>query len=517
MLRIFLSFKLISDVDVKKRMNVAAVDLRMLNQVLLIMQKVEKKILRIVRQTIATHRMFAVGDSVLVAVSGGADSVALAQVLITLAGEYSLRLAVAHLNHSLRGKAADSDAEFVAAFARGLNLPVYIEKKDVRAFQRRRHLSLEEAARQVRYEFFDKIAVRYGFNKIALGHHGHDNAELVLMNLLRGSGPLGLSGIIPVRDGKIVRPFIHLKRSDIQAYIAEKKLPHVTDASNADTSLRRNRIRHHLIPELENTYNPGIVDTLNRLGTIMRAEDQWIEGHLSPVFNKCVTTKRSGAISLDIARLGKLATAAKRRIIRKAIFSVKKDLRRITLLHVDDVLTLMEKGPDHGCLNLPRGIQVARNAAELTITCGGPSPLTNQGKRAGSMAADYQYSISSPGTLCIQEAGVIITLTEIGVDDVPELKNIDRRLAFFDMASLHFPLVVRNIRPGDRFSPLGLNGSQKVKKYFNNHKIPGCERRKCAVLLSDGRIIWLVGHRIENCVKLGPNTRQVLKAELLLA
>ncbi len=489
----------------------------MLIQVLLIMQNIEKMILNTVRETVAVYRMFAVGDSVLVAVSGGADSVALAQVLITLAGEYSLRLAVAHLNHSLREEAADSDAEFVAAFARGLNLPGYIEKKDVRAFQRRRHLSLEEAARQVRYEFFDKIAVRYGFNKIALAHHGHDNAELVLMNLLRGSGPLGLSGIIPVRDGKIVRPFIHLKRSDIQAYIAEKKLPHITDASNADTSLRRNRIRHHLIPELETNYNPAIVDTLNRLGTIMRAEDQWIEDLLSPVFKECVAVKQSGTISLDIARLGKLAAAAQRRIVRKAIFSVKKDLRRITLVHVDAVIALMEKGPAGGCLNLPQGIQAARNAVQLTITSGRPLPLTSHSKRAGPLAADYHYTISRPGTLCVREAGVLIMLTEIGVDDVPELKNIGRRLAFFDMTSLQFPLVVRSIRPGDRFSPLGLDGSQKVKKYFINHKIPACQRRKSAVLLSEGRIIWLVGHRIDNCVKLGPHTRHVLKAELLLA
>jgi tRNA(Ile)-lysidine synthase len=481
------------------------------------MQKVEKKILRTVRQTIAAHRMFAAGDSVLVAVSGGADSVVLAQVLVTLAGDYSLRLAVAHLNHSLREKAADRDAEFVAAFARRLNLPVYIEKKDVRAYQRRRRLSLEEAARQVRYEFFNKVAARCGFNKIALGHHGHDNAELVLMNLLRGSGPLGLSGIMPVRDGKIVRPLIGLKRSDIRAYIAEKNLPHVTDASNADTSLRRNRIRHQLIPELENNYNPAIVDTLNRLGSIMRAEDEWIEDHLSPVFKKCAAVKRSGAVSLDIARLRPLATAAQRRIVRKAIFCVKKDLRRITLLHVDAVLNLVEKGPEHGCLNLPQGIQAARNAAELTIAAGRPSPSTNQGRRAGPGTADYQYTIRRPGTLGIQEAGVFITLTEIGVEDVPELKNIGRRLAFFDRASLQFPLVVRNIRPGDRFSPLGLNGSQKVKKYFNAHKIPGLQRRKCAVLLSEGRIIWLVGHQIDNCVKLGPHTRQVLKAELLLA
>ena len=206
---------------------------------------IENKILRIVRETISVHRIFSRGDSVLVAVSGGPDSIALVHVILTLAAEYSLRPAIAHLNHCLRGLDSDRDAEFVIATARQLGVPIYAERKDVLAFQRSHRLSPEEAGRKIRYDFYDTVAEKYGFNKIALGHHSDDNAEQVLINLLRGSGPLGLSGIAPVREGKIVRPLICLRRSEIIDYLAEKKLAYVTDKSNTDPAFMRNKIRHH--------------------------------------------------------------------------------------------------------------------------------------------------------------------------------------------------------------------------------------------------------------------------------
>ena len=163
--------------------------------------------------------MFSRGDSVLVAVSGGPDSVALVHVIRTLAVEYSLRPAIAHLNHCLRGPDSDRDAEFVIAIARQLGVPIYAERKDVLAFQRSCRLSPEDAARRIRYKFYEEVAAKYGFNKIALGHHSDDNAELVLINLLRGSGPSGLSGIAPVREGKIVRPLIYLRRSESPGWV----------------------------------------------------------------------------------------------------------------------------------------------------------------------------------------------------------------------------------------------------------------------------------------------------------
>jgi len=477
---------------------------------------VEKKVLRTVRRTVAEHRMLAAGDSVLIGVSGGPDSVALAYVLHTLAAEYSLRLAVAHVNHCLRGSDSDRDAEFVADMARQIGLPFYIEKKDVFQIQQREQLCLEEAGREVRYRFFDQVSAAYGFNKIAVGHHGNDNAELVLMNLLRGSGSLGLSGIAPVRDGKIIRPLIHLERSEIVDYIAEKRLACVADASNSDLSFKRNRIRHHLIPELEKSYNPAIVKTINRLGAILRAEDQWIEQLLRSNFNDCISVMAPGVVRINLKPLQGLAPAARRRIIRRGILTVKKDLRRISLGHIDDVLLLVDKGQGTS-LNLPAGIRVMRLATELMIYSGRSGRAANDGGFDDSAATDYRYMVRAPGTLNIRQAGAAIKLTEIEAGDLPDFSTVGKNLAFIDMDCLQFPLVVRNRRPGDRFSPLGLNGTQKVKKFFSDNKISGLERQLCPLVLSGGNIIWVVGHRIDDRVKVVSATRRILKAELLLA
>jgi tRNA(Ile)-lysidine synthase len=479
--------------------------------------KAEMKVLRTVRQAIGEHRMLAAGDSVLVAVSGGRDSITLAHVMYTLVGELRLRLAFAHLNHGLRGIDSDRDAEFVADVARQIDVPCYIEKRDVRRHHRSGRMSLEEAGRKVRYEFLEDTAVRHGFNKIAVGHHSNDNAELVLMNLMRGSGPLGLSGMLPVRGAKIIRPLIHLNRSEIVDYIAEKKLNYVTDASNLDLSYRRNRIRHRLIPEIEKSFNPAIVNALNRLGDILRAEDEWIEDLLAEEFDHCISARNSDGVYLDIRRLKGLPVAAKRRVIRKAILTVKKDLRRVTLSHIDAVLALIDKKQVTGTLNLPDGILAILKDAVLKIDK--PTNDNPDEPRPGGdpVLNDYRYLVSAPVDLLIEEAGVTLKLTEIGIDELTDLDHAGRQTAYFDRDRIQTPLIVRNARPGDRFAPLGVDGTQKVKKYFIDHKIPVHQRRRCPLLLSGTDIIWVAGHRIGNCAKVVSTTRRILKAELLLA
>ena len=480
--------------------------------------KATARVTRKVRQTIADHRMLEYGDSVLIALSGGADSVVLAHVLHSLATEYGLRLAVAHLNHQLRDTESDRDADFVAEFSGKLALPYYIEKADVRHLQRESRFSLEEAAREARYAYFERIAAKNRFTKIATGHHANDNAELVLLNLMRGSGPLGLSGIRPIRDDNIIRPLIDLKRSEIMNYIDELKLPYVTDSSNSDLAFRRNRIRHHLIPDLESHYNPEIIAALNRLGNIIRAEDDWMDSLIKPEFNRCVVIEASDAVSIDLKCMAQLAFAVKRRLIRKAIFCVKKNLRRITLQHIDAVLCLADSGSSPSCLDLPDNICVTvAGGNELTIKKVFAGRSINSEDNSDPRGHDYQYFLSGPGVFHVEEANATIRLTEISMADLPDYTETGREMALLDMDSVHFPLVVRNMRAGDRFSPLGVNGTQKVKKYFNDHKIPRSWRRMCPLLICRDKIIWIAGHRIDNSVKLVSTTRRVLKAELLLA
>ena len=231
------------------------------------------------------------GDAVLVAVSGGPDSMALLHLLVALSPALSLRLGVAHLDHGLRKEAAQRDAAFVAGAAAGLGLPCHVGKENVTAYRDRHRLNLEEAARTIRYRFLGQTAAAYGYSRLATGHQADDNAELVLMNLLRGSGPGGLAGIPPRRrlseaDGPpgrpgaridIIRPLIAVTREEVLAYLSDRSIAHVTDDSNSDPAYLRNRLRRDLIPHLARAYNPRIAAALNRLSAILRSEDEWAD------------------------------------------------------------------------------------------------------------------------------------------------------------------------------------------------------------------------------------------------
>lgn len=484
------------------------------------------KLLHNVEQTIKKYRMLKQGDSVLVCVSGGSDSVALLHILHKLTSKFSLRLGVAHLNHGLRQKDSDNDAEFVATLAGDLDLPCYVSKEDVRTFQRQHKLSMEEAARRIRYAFYDKVAGKNRFNKIALGHNSNDNAELILMYLFRGSGPLGISGMPPVRNTgnpgtKIVRPLIMATKSEISGFLKEKGLKHVFDISNLDTKYLRNRIRHHLIPSLKESYNPGIIKSLNRLASIIRVEEDWIEEIIEPVFKQSVLDIKNDKITLSVPIINKIHIAARRRIIRKAVATIKGDLKRITFAHIDSIVTLLKDKSVYNCLDLPGRIRVKRNRDVLFLSKE-KKRLRDLNIRSGkTKEVSFEYSILKPGVkpelIFVKKTGLHLKFTIIDIDHLPDTCCAGHNVAFFDMDTLNFPLVLRSFQTGDRFNPLGMNGSQKVKKFLINNKIPKPERFRYPILLSKGKIVWVIGLRIADFVKVKPSTKIVLKAELSLA
>jgi tRNA(Ile)-lysidine synthase len=483
------------------------------------MPNIEKKILRTVEHAIIARRMVEAGDSVLVGVSGGPDSVALVHILLALAPKFSFQVAIAHLNHCLRQDESARDEAFVVALAEQLDLPVHVERQDVRRYQKNHHLSLEEAARQVRYRFYHATASKFGYEKIALGHHSDDNAELILMVLLRGSGPLGLSGIPPVRDDKIVRPLIDIKRHEIMDYIAVKGLDCVVDSSNRDTQYLRNKVRNRLIPELKAEYNPKLIDSLNRLAAILDAEERWIENLIQPIFKKVIDFEKQGRIGFGIEQLNQQTIAVRRRLIRWAILKVKGNLRRIAFVHVEAAVKLAQKGADSGSLDLPDRIRIFRQNDVLIISGEAQNLRHLASAPLFSSTPDYEYRLSRPGEIFIKEAALKIRFSETPREHTPDWRSSGEgtRVSYFDMDKIRFPLVIRNFRPGDRFSPLGMTGRQKLKKFFIDHKVSRAERKKCPILLSRNQIIWVVGHRLDNAVKIGSQTRRLLKAELSLA
>ncbi|MFW6241977.1 MAG: tRNA lysidine(34) synthetase TilS [Thermodesulfobacteriota bacterium] len=477
-------------------------------------------LLQTVLRAISRFSMLTSGDRVLVAVSGGPDSVALLHLLLRIAPEYSLSLGVAHLNHGLRGRASDRDAEFTAALARDHDLPFYAGRRNVDALRRAEGLSPEEAARKARHGFLAEIRRTEGYRRLALGHHADDNAELVLMRLIQGGGPAGTAGMAPVRDDGVVRPLIQARRTDIEAFLRAEGIGWVADESNADPRFLRNRIRSRLIPLLREEFNPAIVDALNRYAEIRREEETWLSGLTRELAESCTLrpikagsdaeAETDGRV-LSVPCLRTLPIALRRRVVRRTLEVVRGHLRRITLDHLNGVLALVDGDGRHRRLDLPGRVRVVRTGEEMRIR-----RLAVPLRNAGASAPAFAYEMEGPGVLALPEIDARLSLSIIPRPSDRAVRHAGQHVAFFDMKKVRFPLVVRNARPGDRFTPLGMSGSQSVSDFLINRKIPLPDRPRCPVLLSGNRIIWVAGGRIDDAVKLTHSAESVLKAEIFL-
>jgi len=472
---------------------------------------------QIVIRTIAAHRMFQSGDKVLVGVSGGPDSVALLHLLMEMGPDCDLTLAIVHLNHDLRGTASDRDADFVTALAQRFNLALFSERRDVLRYRRRHRLSVETAARRVRYAFFSEIMEAYGFNKIALGHHMDDNAELVLMNLFRGSGPTGLSGIPPVRDNKIVRPLIDLTRRQIMDYLIREEHDYVIDASNADRRHLRNRIRSELLPTLTAEYNRRLVNNLNKMAAVFRSEDRWIEQTLAPIFDTCLIERTRNKIIFSIPGVADLDPAVQRRLFRRAIKLLAGDLRRISFGNIEAVLALLTARQSWKSIDLPHRIRVRLTDKALVFSREKGSLRNIPPDGPAGTKPSFIYHYTPPGELIINEIDLRLVFSILAIGEFSlEFHEADPA-AYLDLEKLTFPVIIRNRKAGDRFSPLGLGGTQSVRKFLAGREKDHRKRFLCPVMVSKDRIVWVIGYRIANEVKIGPGTRHALKVQVLLA
>jgi len=455
---------------------------------------------RKIRQTIARHALLKGGERVLLGVSGGPDSMALLHALWEMRGEFGLRLAVAHLDHGLRPEAAAEEI-FVRQAALGLGLPFVSERADVRGLAERKRLPLEEAAREARYGFLTKAAVELSAVKIALGHTADDQAESVLMRLLRGSGTRGLSGIPPKRTDLFIRPLIEVYRRDVESFLRERGVPSREDASNRSPRFLRNRIRHELIPALE-TYNPRIRRILCETAERFRREEDFWENLVGEQFPSLVRHHEADGLGLDIPLLAALPAPLRLRVFRRAVEVLLGNLRGFGFPHFQAVENLWPNpGPNKG-IRLPRGIGVSKCYGELVFS-------RDQGKGFA-----FEYAVSRPGILQIPEIGRAMRFS---VRDRARAESFGEKpeIALLEGDHIRFPLIVRSFRPGDRFQPLGMKGQKKIKDYFIDQKIPLGRRRKIPLLVFQGQVLWVAGLRLDHRYRLKPESRRVLEAELL--
>ena len=464
--------------------------------------------IREIKKAIEKNHLLEGGEKVIVAVSGGPDSVALLKVLEMLSAEYRLALIVAHLNHGLR-EDAPSEERFVYKMATDMGFVFESKSIDVRSLRKRTGKCIEDISREVRYDFLNYVANRHGAQRIALGHNSNDQTETVLMNFLRGSGPTGLKGILPARDSVYIRPLLCVTRNEIMSFLELHRLPFITDASNTDPAYLRNRIRHSLIPELKARYNPRLEESMTRMAEIMRLEDDYIKGVTGKILSDWGVTAAHGEINISIHDLVKYHQAIQRRIMKHLLERLTTHSQRIGHIHVKAALDLLHSDRPGAYVNLPCGIDVRREYNALVIVKRKESEEEIPRRRCN----DLRYEVSLPGAVRIAELGK--TMTFGFAESAIGIESHGRGTAFMDYDRMALPLVVRTVRPGDRIQLLGMEGTKKIKSVFIDEKIPLRQRKRIPLLLDQDAVIWIAGLRLSERVKITETTRQILKVEFV--
>jgi len=452
--------------------------------------------LETVRETVRRCAMLAPGDRVLVAVSGGVDSVVLLHVLREMESEFDLDLVVAHLNHGWRGEASDADARFVASLAKDAGLELVSESIAAGASAAHANLGREGAAREARRAFLAKTADRLDADRIALGHTASDRAETILFHLTRGAGSDGLGGI-DATSGRIVRPLIEVARDEILTYANAQCLAWREDASNADLSFARNRIRHRVLPELERI-NPRSTEAICRAGDLA-GDAARVEGFVVGEFwPDLATGERPGELCLRRSSLARLPIEVRRLVLREGFRRVRGDLAGIERKHVDCVAELAAAESGHRSADLPRvHVRVDGNAVTLST--------------ASPPVATHWESPVELGRNSFEERGFSLDLSVVGREGGrPQIDPADRAVEVADAERVAFPLEVRNRRPGDRFTPLGMEGTVRLKDFLINERVPFFDRGDVPLLCDRERILWVAGVRLSNDVRTSEATRRFL-------
>ena len=448
-----------------------------------------------VRATIARYGMFQPGHYVGVAVSGGADSVALLHILLDLAPTLDIRLAILHLDHMLRGGESRADAAFVRALAAKLDLPFHPREADVARLAAQSGDNLEQAARSARYEFFSEFLSKGTLDRIALGHTRSDQTETVLFRFLRGAGTAGLAGIRPTTGAGFVRPLIDIDRAAVELYLRERGIAWREDASNASTDFARNRIRHELLPQLTRDWNPSLPETLARTADWAQAEEAWWEQEITRLAGR-ILDRKPGVVLARVEDLRALPLAVARRLIRRAVEIVKGDLRSIGFEHVETILALAASTEGSGRTQAP-GLDVYRSFDWLRLAPPGMDTRENR---------NFRLPVTVPGSIEIPGTRTVIHLEVIDGRKCSYNKEMGR----LDWDRVSGALELRNWRPGDQYHPAGCDSAVKIKTLFQDSRIPLWERRTWPLITKGDEIVWTRRFGPAMSYAAAPETRSVL-------
>ncbi|MDM8527366.1 tRNA lysidine(34) synthetase TilS [Anaerolineales bacterium HSG24] len=457
--------------------------------------------------------LLAASDTIVVGVSGGADSLCLLHVLLTIRTTIPLTLIVAHLNHQLRGTESEKDELFVKDIAAQWQLPIVVERHNISQIATYNKQSIEEASRYTRYQFLGRVAQQVDASKIAVGHHADDQVETVLMHLIRGSGLSGLRGMLPLTslddfaNSHIIRPLLTISRQDITLYCQNEGLTPREDVSNQDTTFFRNRIRHALIPELKR-YNPAIQKNIRHTSQIVTAEVDFLNDAFEQYWTRLITKSTASGVIFRRDEWSLLPLAMKRRAIRRAIRTLIHSIKDIGFEHVERAINVVEQGQTGACVTLPKGVTLFVTYHDLIITTlpltvDFETPYINKGQ---------VIPITLNGVTPLGNTGWQLTAKPITKEDitVTQIKRIYGWEAYLDTETIKHTPLLRSRLPGDRFSPLGLHGRhQKIKTFMVNVKIPASQRDYVPLLVANKQILWVCGYRLAEQAAVTSKTKQL--------
>jgi len=443
--------------------------------------KFEKKVLEYCTQ----HKMFTDG-AVLIALSGGGDSVALLHILVKICDNLGIAVEAAHLNHSLRDEESDNDENFCRDLCKDLKIPLTIERLIVGEIYQNQG-SIETAAREARLAFLKRVAVKRNATRIATGHTLDDLAETVLQRIMRGTGPAGLSGILPVREGIWVRPILCLSREDVRNYLSEKGIEFREDLTNQDTIFFRNRVRHELIPLLKERFSPNIINILGRLAELSRIQEEYLDERIQEAYRECIIHEDDFKILLDKSKLMDYNVLLRQRIVRHCLKVLEGAGRDADMEEVENILNLFVN--NHGITDITSKVicEVEERFVVFTSNVKPFNPLP----------------VELSGETVIPMGGGRI----IG-DEVSEWIRVDGKVSIIvnpDIIEKFGALTVGVVKPGDSIKPFGMDGAVKVRDIFSSASIPKTLRNYVPVVRAGAVPVWIPGLRSSECLRFNTN------------
>lgn len=465
-----------------------------------------------VLNTITANRLTDPGDKVVVGVSGGPDSVCLLHILNTLSEHLGIQLHAIHINHMLRPKEAPIDEAYTDTLCKCMGIPLLTVHVDVAAMAKKLGMSVEEAGREARYHEFEKYAEKIGAAKIAVAHNRNDQAETVMMHIIRGAGTAGLAGM-EYKHGAVIRPLLQAGRNEIEKYCEAAGLSPRTDSSNLKSDFTRNRIRLELFPFIEEKFGFNITDSLCRLAMHAAEDRDYLEMRAFEAFIACCTERGGGKVCIKLEALLKLHPAIQNRVLRQAIIEASGSVKGIGSVHYRTLSELAAKGRTGAQAELPEGIKAEVSYGILNIYKNNLKQLQNISKHQKPPL--FEAILAVPGSTVVQPLEAVVKTSVEKAESLDKYGNMgyNSLVQYFDYDSLKRGINIRNRRYGDIFKPLKSNGTKKLKEYLIDMKVPRGLRDNIPLICTGNEVIWVIGYKISDKFKVTENTKSILKIE----